>query len=175
MQKATEQKKTKKERTAMRRIKILTVMLAVMLIGVCIFGGCASGTLYSLEELYAAGEIDKEDLLNIAYHNGDAARNEEAMQGFEPTPIGELDEKISKKMRARMAKDCRDDGTHPEATAENFSVFKYLGCYNGYYAARFSDNLSLEPDVYLGPDAYVYEVGGIKFDCPHTTRIYLWK
>ena len=159
----------------MKRIKILTVMLAVMLTGVCIFGGCASGTLYSLEDLYAAGEIDKEDLLNIAYHNGDAARNEEAMQGFEPTPIGELDEKISKKMRARMAKDYRDDGTHPEATAENFSVFKYLGCYNGYYAARFSDNLSAETGEYLGPDAYVYEVGGIKFDCPHTTRIYLWK
>ena len=175
MQKATGREKTKKERTAMKRIKILTVMLAVMLAGVCIFGGCASGTLYSLEELYAAGEIDKEDLLNIAYHNGDAARNEEAMQGFEPTPIGELDEKISKKMRARMAKDCRDDGTYLEATAENFSIKVYLGCYNGYYAARFSDNLSLEPDVYLGPDAYVYEVGGIKFDCPHTTRIYLWK
>ena len=97
MRKATEQKKTRKERTAMKKIKILTVMLAVMLAGVCVFGGCASGTLYSLEELYAAGEIDKEDLLNIAYHNGDSARNEEAMQGFEPTPIGELDEKISKK------------------------------------------------------------------------------
>ena len=39
----------------MKKIKILTVMLAVMLTGVCIFGGCASGTLYSLEELYAAG------------------------------------------------------------------------------------------------------------------------
>ena len=97
------------------------------------------------------------------------------MQGFEPTPIGELDEKISKKMRARMAKRYRDNGTHPEATAENFSIKVYLGCYNGYYAARFSDNLSDYPAVYLGPDAFVYEVGGIKFDCPYTTRIYLWK
>ena len=159
----------------MKKIKILTVMLAVMLAGVYVFGGCASGTLYSLEELYAAGEIDKEDLLNIAYHNGDAARNEEAMQGFEPTPIGELDEKISKKMRACMAKRYRDNGTHSEATAENIFVKAYLGCYNGYYAARFSDNLFDYPAVYLGPDANVYEVGGIKFDCPYTTRIYLWK
>ena len=158
----------------MKKIKILTVMLAVMLVGVCIFGGCASGTLYSLEELYAAGEIDKEDLLNIAYHNGDAARKEEAMQGFEPTPIGELDEKISKKMRARMAKRYRDNGTHSEATAENIFVKAYLGCYNGYYAARFSDNLFDYPAVYLGPDANVYEVGGIKFYCYHST-IYLWK
>ena len=158
----------------MKRIKILTVMLAVMLTGVCIFGGCASGTLYSLEELYAAGEIDKEDLLNIAYHNGDAARNEEAMQGFEPTPIGELDEKISKKMRARMAKDHRDDGTHPEATAENIFVKAYLGCYNGYYAARFSDNLSAYPEWEVDPETYVDEVGGIKFYCYHST-IYLWK
>ena len=158
----------------MKRIKILTVMLAVMLMGVCIFGGCASGTLYSLEELYAAGEIDKEDLLNIAYHNGDAARNEEAMQGFEPTPIGELDEKISKKMRARMAKDYRDDGTHPEATAENIFVKAYLGCYNGYYAARFSNNLAGYPAVEVDPETYVDEVGGIKFYCYHST-IYLWK
>ena len=158
----------------MKRIKILTVMLAVMLKGVCIFGGCASGTLYSLEDLYAAGEIDKEDLLNIAYHNGDAARNEEAMQGFEPTPIGELDEKISKKMRARMAKDYRDDGTHPEATAENIFVKAYLGCYNGYYAARFSDNLSAYPEWEVDPETYVDEVGGIKFYCYHST-IYLWK
>ena len=149
-------------------------MLAVMLTGVCIFGGCASGTLYSLEDLYAAGEIDKEDLLNIAYHNGDSARNEEAMQGFEPTPIGELDEKISKKMRARMAKDYRDDGTHPEATAENFSIKVYLGCYNGYYAARFSDNLAIYPGVDKDPETYVDEVGGIKFYCYHST-IYLWK
>ena len=174
MRKATEQKKTRKERTAMKRIKILTVMLAVMLMGVCIFGGCASGTLYSLEELYAAGEIDKEDLLNIAYHNGDAARNEEAMQGFEPTPIGELDEKISKKMRARMAKDYRDDGTHPEATAENIFVKAYLGCYNGYYAARLSNNLAGYPAVVVDPETYVNEVGGIQFYCYHST-IYLWK
>ena len=154
----------------MKRIKILTVMLAVMLMGVCIFGGCASGTLYSLEELYAAGEIDKEDLLNIAYyHNGDAARNEEAMQGFEPTPIGELDEKISKKMRACMAKRYRDNGTHSEATAENIFVKAYLGCYNGYYAARFSNNLAGYPAVEVDPETYVDEVGGIKF------YIYLWK
>ena len=158
----------------MKRIKILTVMLAVMLAGVCIFGGCASGTLYSLEELYAAGEIDKEDLLNIAYHNGDAARNEEAMQGFEPTPIGELDEKISKKMRARMAKRYRDNGTHPEATVENIFVKAYLGCYNGYYAARFSNNLAGYPAVEVDPETYVNEVGGIKFYCYHST-IYLWK
>ena len=158
----------------MKRIKILTVMLAVMLMGVCIFGGCASGTLYSLEELYAAGEIDKEDLLNIAYHNGDAGRNEEAMQGFEPTPIGELDEKISKKMRARMAKRYRDNGTHPEATVENIFVKVYLGCYNGYYAARFSNNLFAYPAVVVDPETYVDEVGGIKFYCYHST-IYLWK
>ena len=174
MRKVTEQKKTRKERTAMKKIKILTVMLAVMLAGVCIFGGCASGTLYSLEELYAAGEIDKEDLLNIAYHNGDAARNEEAMQGFEPTPIGELDEKISKKMRACMAKRYRDNGTHSEATAENIFVKAYLGCYNGYYAARFSNNLAIYPGVDKDPETYVDEVGGIKFYCYHS-MIYLWK
>ena len=158
----------------MKRIKILTVMLAVMLVGVCIFGGCASGTLYSLEELYAAGEIDKEDLLNIAYHNGDIERNKWLLQNFEPEPIGELGEETAQKMRESMAERYRNNGL-PEATAENIFVKAYLGCYNGYYAARFSTNLYAYPDVYLGPDAFVYEVGGIKFDCPYTTRIYLWK
>ena len=168
----------------MKKIKILTVMLAVMLTGVCIFGGCSrewevytgkveGGPLYSLEEIYEARAIGWRDFLNIAYHNGDIERNKWLLQNFEPEPIGEPGEETAQKMRESMAEEYND--RRSEATAENFFIEVYLGCYYGYYVAHFSDNLSAETGEYLGPDAYVYEVGGIKFDCPHTTRIYLWK
>lgn len=168
----------------MKRIKIMAGIVAVMLLGVCIFGGCSrewevytgeveGGPLYSLEEIYEARAIRWRDFLNIAYHNGDIERNKWLLQNFEPEPIGEPGEETALKMRESMAEEYND--SHSEATAENFFIEVYLGCYNGYYAARFSDNLSAETGEYLGPDAYVYEVGGIKFDCPHTTRIYLWK
>ena len=169
----------------MKRIKILTVMLAVMLAGVCIFGGCSrewevytgkveGGPLYSLEEIYEARAIGWRDFLNIAYHNGDIERNKWLLQNFEPEPIGELNEETAQKMRESMAEEDRNNGTHPEATAENFFIEVYLGCYYGYYAARFSDNLSDYPAVEVDPETYVDEVGGIKFYCYHST-IYLWK
>ena len=167
----------------MKRIKILTVMLAVMLAGVCIFGGCSrewevytgeveGGPLYSLEEIYEARAIRWRDFLNIAYHNGDIERNKWLLQNFEPEPIGELNEETAQKMRESMAEEYND--RHSEATAENFFIEVYLGCYYGYYAARFSDNLSAYPAVEVDPETYVDEVGGIKFYCYRST-IYLWK
>ena len=64
----------------MKRLKLLISILlgATCFFGICTaFSGCdsdsvPSGTLYSLEEVYAAQGIDRDDLLNIAYHNGDA-------------------------------------------------------------------------------------------------------
>ena len=62
----------------MKRLKLLISILlgATCFFGICTtFSGCdsdsvPSGTLYSLEEVYAAQGIDRDDLLNIAYHNG---------------------------------------------------------------------------------------------------------
>ena len=70
----------------------------------------------------------------------------------------------------------RADGTwvYYGVPAENFFIEVYLGCYYGYYAARFSDNLSYYPEWVVDPETYVDEVGGIKFYCYHST-IYLWK
>lgn len=76
-------------------------------------------------------------------------------------------------MRESVAERYRNNGL-PEATAENFFIEAYLGCYYGYYAARFSDNLSAYPAVEVDPETYVDEVGGIKFYCYRST-IYLWK
>ena len=161
----------------MKRNRILAGIIATMLLCVGVFCGCDKniGTLYSLEEVYAAQEIGKDDLLNIAYHNGDAERNKDALEGFEPKPIGELSEEKALKMRECMAERYRNNGDAPEATAENISITDYLGCYNGYYAIRFTDNLFDYPEWEEDPESYIQEVGGIEFFHWHTSLIFLWK
>ena len=161
----------------MKRNGILVGIIVVMLLCAGVLCGCNQnvGTLYSLEEVYAAKEIGKDDLLNIAYHNGDAERNKDALEGFEPKPIGELSEEISLKIRECVAEDYRNDGTFPEATAENIIITDYLGCYNGYYAIRFTNNLSHRPGVDIDPETCIQEVGGIKFCYIYTSLIFLWK
>ena len=157
----------------MKRTNLLVVVLVLAALCIGMLSGCdkewkvytgevEGGSLYSLEEIYEARAIRRRDFLNIAYYNGDTERNEEALRNFEPEPFEELSEEISLKMRECMTEEYRNNGTAPEATVENIFVKKYLGYYNGYYAVRFSDNLFDYPDVDLGPDAYVYEVGGHK-------------
>ena len=160
--------------------KLLAMLLAALLLGVGALGiaGCGPktyGTFYTLQEAYDNGYLTREDLLNIAYHNGDRECNESALQNFEPTPIGELSEEISLKIRKSMAERYRDNGTFPEATAENIFIKNYLGCYNGYYAVRFTDNLFLNPEWVTDPEDYVQEVSGIKFCYYKTSMIFLWK
>lgn len=162
----------------MKRVKIILAAAFVLSIYGAVLCGCDSapnGTLYSLEEVYAAQGIDRDDLLNIAYHNGDQERNKTEMQNFEPSPIGELSEEISLGIRESVAKDYRDDGTLPGMTAENIFIKKYLGCYNGYYAFRFSDNLFDSPEWVTDPEDYIQEVDGIEFSYWGTSLIRLWK
>ena len=161
----------------MKRVKLLAGILSIVLLCAGVLCGCNQnvGTLYSLEEVYAAQEIGKDDLLNIAYHNGDAERNKDALEGFEPKPIGELSEEISLKIRECVAKDYRNDGTFLEATAENIIIKNYLGCYNGYYAIRFTNNLVFYPEWVEDSESYIQEVGGIKFCYIYTSLIFLWK
>ena len=144
------------------------------------FSGCDSdsvptGTLYSLEEVYAAQGIDRDDLLNIAYHNGDQERNQTEMQNFEPAPIGELSEEISMGIQESVAERYRNNGSAPNATAENISIVKYLGRYNNYYAVRFIDNLFDNLDWIEDPEDYIQEVDGIELSHWGTSLIFLWK
>ena len=76
------------------RKKVLCMILASIfcLCGLGMLAGCGTGTLYYLDEAYEAGLITYDDLLNIAYHNGDIERNLEALDGFEPRAIGKLSE-----------------------------------------------------------------------------------
>ena len=162
----------------MKRVKIILAAAFVLSIYGAVLCGCDSapnGTLYSLEEVYAAQGIDRDDLLNIAYHNGDQERNKTEMQNFEPIPIGELSEKISLGIRESIAERYRNDGSAPDATSENIFIKKYLGCYNGYYAFRFSDNLFDSPEWVTDPEDYIQEVDGIEFSYWGTSLIRLWK
>lgn len=158
-------------------MKRFAMILCVLLIGLCAMSGCAQdyGVLYSLQDVYDAQEIDRDDLMNIAYYTGDIERNQEALEGFTPEPIGELSEDTAQKIRECVAQIYRNDGTFFDITAEEIRIVKYLGCYNGYYAIRFLDTLSDYTTETKDPDDYVQEVGGIEFVYVETSRIYLWK
>ena len=158
--------------------KLLAMLLAALLLGVGALGiaGCGPktyGTFYTLQEAYDNGYLTREDLLNIAYHNGDRERNESALQNFEPTPIGELSEEISLKIRESLAKHFRDIERAPEATANDFTIVIYLGCYNGYYAFRYSDAFTGYPENIGGH--YSQEVGEILYTYSYSSSIRLWK
>lgn len=158
-------------------MKRFAMILCVFLIGLCAMSGCAQdyGVLYSLQDVYDAQEIDRDDLLNIAYYNGDIERNQEALEGFTPEPIGELSENTAQKIRECVAQIYRNDGTFSDITAEEIRIVKYLGCYNGYYAIRYLNNIFDFTGEEKDPDDYVQEVGGIEFVYVEASRIYLWK
>lgn len=158
-------------------MKRFAMILCVFLIGLCAMSGCAQdyGVLYSLQDVYDAQEIDRDDLLNIAYYNGDIERNQEALEGFTPEPIGELSENTAQKIRECVAQIYRNDGTFSDITAEEIRIVKYLGCYNGYYAIRYLNTIFDFTGEEKDPDDYVQEVGGIEFVYVEASRIYLWK
>ncbi len=158
-------------------MKRFAMILCVLLIGLCAMSGCAQdyGVLYSLQDVYDAQEIDRDDLLNIAYYNGDIERNQEALEGFTPEPIGELSEDTAQKIRECIAQSYRNNEAFSDTTAEDIYIVKYLGCYNGYYAIRYLNNIFDYTTETKDPDDYVQEVGGIEFVYVEASRIYLWK
>ena len=158
-------------------MKRFAMILCVLLIGLCAMSGCAQdyGVLYSLQDVYDAQEIDRDDLLNIAYYNGDIERNQEALEGFTPEPIGELSENTAQKIRECIAQSYRNNEAFSDTTAEDIYIVKYLGCYNGYYAIRYLNTIFDFTGEEKDPDDYVQEVGGIEFVYVETSRIYLWK
>lgn len=158
-------------------MKRFAMILCVLLIGLCAMSGCAQdyGVLYSLQDVYDAQEIDRDDLMNIAYYTGDIERNQEALEGFTPEPIGELSEDTAQKIRECVAQIYRNDGTFSDIAAEEIRIVKYLGCYNGYYAIRYLNTIFDFTGEEKDPDDYVQEVGGIEFVYVEASRIYLWK
>ena len=173
----------------MKEKKMVSILLSCVLLigigqlGLCAMSGCAQdyGVLYHLQDVYNAQEIDRDDLLNIAYYNGDIENNQEALQGFTPEPIGELSENTAQKIRECVAQSYRNDGANTgyadelNTTAEDIRIVKYLGCYNGYYAVRYRNTRYIDTTEEKDPDDYVQEVGGIEFVYVETSRIYLWK
>ena len=167
----------------MKERKMVSILLSCVLLigigqlGLCAMSGCTQdyGVLYPLQDVYNAQEIDRDDLLNIAYYNGDIERNQEALEGFTPEPIGELSEDTAQKIRECIAQSYRNNEAFSDTTAEDIYIVKYLGCYNGYYAIRYLNNIFDYTTETKDPDDYVQEVGGIEFVYVEASRIYLWK
>ncbi len=150
------------------------LVLVFLSAALCAMSGCAQdyGVLYSLQDVYDAQGIDRDDLLNIAYHNGDIENNQEALQGFTPKPIGELDERTAQKIRECLARIFRED-YEINAMEDGFKIVKYLGCYNEYFAFRFTDSYFDYPAVDDEPQIQV--IDEIQFLYWHTSQICLWK
>ena len=152
--------------------------LVVFLLFLC---GCNKdvGSLYSLREVYEAGEITRGDLLNIAYHSDDEKWNEEAMRDFTPQPIDVLNEKTLQKIKETIAEKYRNDTSnvrYKDITAKNIFIVEYLGCYNGYYAFRYRPPAKVYIlENYIQLEDEVEEVGGVTFKHIFSTGIYLWK
>ena len=164
----------------MKERKMVSILLSCVLLigigqlGLCAMSGCAQdyGVLYHLQDVYDAQGIDRDDLLNIAYHNGDIENNQEALQGFTPEPIGELSENTAQKIRECLARIFRED-YEINATEDGFKIVKYLGCYNEYFAFRFTDSYFDYPAVDDEPQIQV--IDEIQFLYWHTSQICLWK
>lgn len=125
-----------------------------------------------MEELYNAQAIKKRDFLNIAYYNGDQEANQKAMKNFEPEEIGELSEEISLEIRESLAEKYREEKGYSEATAEDFTIVKYLGCYYDYYVFRYASAFYLYPDWDV---LNTQEVGEFIYHYRYSGKIMAWK
>ncbi|MBQ2769513.1 MAG: hypothetical protein IJF44_06035 [Clostridia bacterium] len=154
---------------------LLLLCLAFSIVACGEEGVLGEGPLYTLEEVYEAGEIDRKDLLNIAYYGGDAKYNsDEIDEDFVPIEKGELSEEISLEIREYLAEKERTDEKHPhpETKAEDFEITSYYGCYNGYYAFMYDNLNTVEPAVI---EEYFEEIDGVTFRYTSSHRIQMWK
>ena len=164
--------------------KIISGLLAGVLLGVAAvgFAGCGNdsqepnpsdtphGTFYALEEAYENGYLTKSDLEQIAYYYN--RENEAAYPDALP-------EKIAQAMKEDLAQENNsDEHYHGDelATADNFTIVKYLGEYHRYYVITIDSDLWSYPTM---PVDYWVEVGGVRFHVVNANavnfEVLVWK
>ena len=96
--------------------------------------------ILSLQEAFDKGVLTHEDLLNIAYHNGNAELNkEEISEDFEPTQKPEMTEEVTADIVKSLSYVYNYLDIVAEDTTENdFTVTDYLAFINGYYVLKYS-------------------------------------
>ena len=136
------------------------------------------GTLYALEQAYEEGKITREQLLNIAYHQGSAEYNQEEInENFTPIPKGDLTEEVSLEIRTALAEMHREYTGYENITAEDFSISSnyYYGCYNNYHVFFF-ENVSGIDSYPTWDYEYNEEIDGVTFhfNFPIVQTIYVY-
>lgn len=150
----------------MKKFKLIAMLPLVVIISV-VMVGCknndeiVNGTFYSLQEAYEAGLLTEQDLQCIANHQNNGTN-----------PSDTLSEKNKKSIKETEADNLRNRNPNPisEATAEDITIDKYYGTYNGCVAVMISDAFSGVPGA-LWDD----EVAGVIFNYFNGNSIVIWK
>ena len=127
---------------------------------------------YSLQNAYDNGYITYEDLLNIAYHSGNAGHNPDIFQDFTPKTIGEMGTGTATSLKTELVKRHNEEVENYKATVDDFVIAGYYGCYNGLYAF-IAENVNAD-----GPAVIVEEwetIEGVRFRYTDSDRIELWR
>lgn len=127
-----------------------------------------AGEFYTIDEAYENGWLSKGELRSIAYY----LNSESQGKNFEPIPKNPeaLSEELDLAIREDIARTYRDNGSYPEAIADDISISKYFGKYGDMYAFTYGA-------IYFDSPAAITTkyVDGIKFIYPQSDTVMLWK
>ena len=163
--------------------KLLSIGVAVVT-GLCLFCGCngldlehyddgsnlkyveenSTGVTYTLEEAYENGFLKKEDIQKIAYYH------DEDNEAEFPVVLSENVEKAVKNTFA--AEYNADESPSSEATAEDFTVKKFLGYY--YKCCVVEADSALWDSAPTDVPNYREEICGVKFHITNYYPIRVW-
>ena len=144
------------------------IILLSLIIIICLltFGGCDNhdetklGNFYTLQEAYDGGMLTVEDLQIIA---------ESLAKGTSvPEPLSPDIENAIKEAAARNLREEEPD-RFPDAKAEDFTITKYYGTYNGCVAFNIEDIYTSYPAVEVSET-----IAGVEFHYPTPVKIIVW-
>lgn len=165
--------------------KTLVLMIMILFIVACSDLGddfdeieMENGTFYSISYLHRTGDINSNDILNIAYRNNNGVLyNQDGEQlEYEPEdikPLEPLDSDVLNLIIEDFFSLLMQDSYFEEEdiSIDDIEVSVYCGTYNGYIALRFVNNKMLT--AVEGSEI----VDGLKLIYPYAggNKVVLWK
>lgn len=122
-----------------------------------------SDRFYTLQEAYDKEMLTVENLQSIAgYHEANTSTSEE------------INPENANRIKEIAARIMREDESDPvdDAKAEDFSIIRYYGCYNGSVVFMIDDPYHMYPAVELDINEVI---AGISFYYIDPNRILVWK
>lgn len=151
--------------------KIIGIAIAAIMLFVFFFltactknlGGDEIGKFYTLQEAYDKGFLSVTDLKSIASHHADRTY-----------PVDVLSKKVMKKIKEVAARNMRESEFSPveNAKAEDFTIIKYYGTYNGSVVIMVKNSYLEYPAVDLDIDEIIE---GVLFNYNTPNRIIVWR